>query len=61
MIRQIMQQRADIAMTAAASGATITWLDMANQYVDLFAGLVAIVAGILTAVWYVKKFREGKK
>jgi flagellar biogenesis protein FliO len=60
-VQQIIQQKAEIAASVAASGAVVTWIDTANQFVDLAAGLVAIVAGVFTIIWYIRKFKEERK
>lgn len=44
--------------TATAAGVGVTWMEVANQYIDMGAGLIGIVAGILTCIWTVKRIRE---
>lgn len=43
-----------IATTAAATHTT--WVTQANAYVDLAAGVIAVIAGCLTIAWYVTRF-----
>ncbi len=59
----VEQQHTDIAQGVAgvattATGLTVTWLEVANQFVDLGAGLVAIAAGIFTCVWTYHRIKE---
>jgi len=61
-----MTQHQDIAQgvagaTATATGTVVTYLEVANQFVDLGAGLVAIAAGIFTCVWTYHKIVDMRK
>lgn len=42
---------ADAGVATAVAAATISWLDTANQIVQLIAGLVAIASGV-AALWF---------
>ena len=63
-MQQIQQHAQDIAIhgkglvaagTTAAAGA-LSWLDVANQVVDLASGIIAVVAGCMTVAWYAYRF-----
>lgn len=46
--------------TTAAAGA-VSWLDVANQYVDLISGILAIAAGAITVAWYIYQFAKQRR
>ncbi len=50
---------AGTAITGAA--ASVTWIERANEIVDLMAGIVAIVAGLCTVAFYIYKARQMRK
>jgi hypothetical protein len=59
--QEVAEQGLGAAGTAAtAASASITWIEQANQVVDLVAGVVAIVAGVCTVVWYVHRFLKAR-
>jgi len=57
--QDIAQGVAGAAVTA--SSAVVTYLDVANQFVDLGAGVVAIVAGLMTCVWTYHRIKEMRR
>lgn len=56
-MQQAIQHKAEIATTLASSSAAVTWVSQANAIVDLAAGIVAVISGLLAIAWYIKKFR----
>lgn len=52
------QLKAPAALLTTAGATAATWLETANAYVDLGAGIIAIVAGVCAIALYVKKYRE---
>ena len=55
----VEQAKGPAAAITSVSGASVTWLSTANQYIDMIAGVVAIVAGIYAILHYRKKMRDG--
>jgi hypothetical protein len=47
-----------VGSITTAAGATITWLPVINEMVQLIAGVVAIVVGIVTIKYYNRKDRK---
>lgn len=45
-----------LAATTTAAAGSVTWMEHANQVVDLVSGCVAVVAGIFTIAWYASRF-----
>lgn len=60
-MRELIQQKADLAVSVGASGAVVTWVHHANQYVDFVAGILAIVASACAIAWYIKKWNDGRE
>jgi hypothetical protein len=52
---------ADAKVAISVVATAISWLDVANQVVQLIAGLVAIVSGLLAAWYYIKSNRRIKE
>lgn len=59
--QQMIQHKAEIATTAAASSAAITWIEQANAYIDMAAGIIAVISGCLAIAWYIRRFRHEHK
>jgi hypothetical protein len=57
-MQNLVQQKAEIAGAIGASGAVVTWIEQANQWVDLGAGVMAIVASGFAIAWYIKQRRD---
>jgi hypothetical protein len=49
------ERLADAATTASISLATISWLGVINEVVQIVAGMLAIVSGTCAAVYYIRK------
>jgi len=49
-----------VGAAVTGAGVSTTWLEQANAYVDLTAGLIGIVAGTFTIVWYVSRFIKAR-
>lgn len=56
----MFQAKAGLAVAAGTGGAVVTWIEQANQWVDLIAGVTAIVASLFAIAWYIKKWRSPK-
>lgn len=54
MVHQQAQGMLGTTMTATAT--SVTWVEQANAYVDLAAGVIAVVAGLCTIAWYIVRF-----
>ena len=59
-MKELIQQKAGAAASIAASGAVVTWIEQANQYIDFAAGITAVIASGFAIAWYIKKFREDR-
>lgn len=60
MQEQIIHGKGLIGAAVTGAGGATTWLEQANAYVDLAAGLIAIVAGCFTIAWYVHRFIKAR-
>jgi len=47
-----------LGVVTTASGAVIAWLPLVNIIIQIMAGIVAIVAGTVTARYYIRKTKE---
>jgi hypothetical protein len=59
-IQQQVAMKAHTAMAVAAGTTTMTWMEQANQIIDLIAGVVAVISGCLAAAWYIKRLYKDK-
>ena len=55
------QLKAPAALITTAGATAATWLETANAYVDLGAGIIAMVAGVCAIALYIKKYRAMTK
>ena len=58
-----MQQITGADISAAGSGiiAAATWMTTLNEYLQLGATVVAIVAGATAVVWHIEKIRQARR
>ncbi len=47
---------------AVITGASVsvTWIEQANAYVDLAAGILACITGLITIGWYIYRFKKAR-
>ena len=60
MQEQLINGKGLVGAAITGAGVGTTWLEQANAYVDLLAGLIAIVAGAFTIAWYVNRFLKAR-
>lgn len=60
-MHEVAQHKAEVATAIAGSGTALTWMEHANMALDIATGVVALVSGILAAVWWIRKLRAQRK
>ncbi len=61
LVENIFHGKAGVAAAAGASGAVVTWIEQANQWVDFTAGVTAIIASLFAIAWYIRKWKDDKQ
>ncbi len=55
---QIADRVADLGVAISAGGATVAWLGLAGEVVQLIAGCVAVISGSAAGWYYIAKHRR---
>ncbi len=60
LMQDFLASKGTIWLGLGLTTGSVSWLNLANQYVDLAAGICAVGASIAAILWYVKKLRTNK-